>query len=160
MARSREGVTRVIGVDPGPRPGVCALDLGPGEIRLPAMVFETEPTSLLPLLRCLIGPESDERVILAVEQWAIGPISRAARSAGVTTRTMIGEVATLADSYDGVTAVLRRAADVMPWATDKRLDAAGLLAKCVGLKDARAAARHALFSAVRDGGAPDPLIRR
>jgi hypothetical protein len=52
----------------------------------------------------------------------------------------------------------RSAAEVKPWATDKRLEKSGfpLGAK---FKDARDAGRHALFAAVQDGKETDPLAR-
>jgi hypothetical protein len=56
--------------------------------------------------------------------------------------------------------VTRTAALVKPWATDKRLVAAGLLDITRGLPHARDGARHALFSAHHDSGAPDPLSSR
>jgi hypothetical protein len=46
---------------------------------------------------------------------------------------------------------------VKPWATDKRLTAAGLLAMTAKMADARDACRHALYTAVHDAGIPDPL---
>lgn len=51
---------------------------------------------------------------------------------------------------------LRKAADVKPWATDKRLEKAGFPwgAK---FKDARDAGRHVLYAAVLDGKERDPL---
>jgi hypothetical protein len=48
---------------------------------------------------------------------------------------------------------------VKPWATDERLEAAGLLDLTKGMRHARDAARHALFTAVKDGGVPDPLSK-
>lgn len=148
-------MTLTLGVDPGPTPGVCALPASPGE---PVAVFQCDPSSLMPLLRALIEAWGADRIVVAVEAWAIGSISRTARSAGAVTRRLIGEIETLADEYDAVAVVTRRAADVKPWATDKRLDAAGLLAQTAGLPHARDGARHALFSATRDSGAPDPLF--
>ena len=54
---------------------------------------------------------------------------------------------------------IRTAGEVKPWATDKRLHTAGLLDLTAGMRHARDAARHALYSAVRDYGLPDPLSR-
>jgi hypothetical protein len=54
----------------------------------------------------------------------------------------------------------RSAADVKPWATDTRLQAAGLLDLTKGMRHARDAARHALFCAVCDFGLTDPLSRK
>lgn len=56
----------------------------------------------------------------------------------------------------GATFVTARAADVKPWATDKRLAAIGF-PLAPKLRDARDAGRHMLYAAVRSGRAPDPL---
>lgn len=55
---------------------------------------------------------------------------------------------------------LRNAGDVKPWATDDRLDEAGVLKLCKGMGHARDAARHALFTGVKAGLMTDPLSRR
>lgn len=148
-------MTLTIGVDPGPTPGICALP-GVGPVGL----LQCDSASCVPLVRALIEAWGADRIVVAVEQWAMGPISRTARSAGKVTRDLIGELGTLADTYDEVGVILRTAAQVKPWATDARLDAAGLLARTAGLPHARDAARHALFSTCRDSSAPDPLRRR
>lgn len=57
----------------------------------------------------------------------------------------------------GATCVLRPAADVKPWATDKRLERVGF-PLAPKLKDARDAGRHLLFGAVKSGKADDPLL--
>lgn len=149
-------VILTIGVDPGPTPGVCVLPASAAE---PVAVFQCDAASLLPLLRALIEAWGADRVVVAVEAWVVGSISRTSRSAGAVTRGLIGEVEALADEFTHVAVVVRRATDVKPWATDRRLDAAGLLARTAGLPHARDGARHALFSASRDSGAPDPLLK-
>jgi hypothetical protein len=53
----------------------------------------------------------------------------------------------------------RAAGLVKPWATDKRLLAAGLYQLCQGMPHARDAARHAIYCAAQDCGMPDPLSR-
>jgi hypothetical protein len=54
----------------------------------------------------------------------------------------------------------RAAALVKPWATDKRLHAAGLLDATKGMQHARDASRQALYAAVHMGVTPDPLSRK
>lgn len=144
----------VIGVDPGPVPGLVVL--GRAGVR-PAVVQCTDSIAAV-ILDGLIG---DAECIVAIEEFVVGP--RAARSsspgAGRNTRDLIGALAqTAADR--GALVARYRAADVMPWATDRRLDAAGLLDATKGMRHARAAARHALYAAVRVGGHPDPLAPR
>jgi hypothetical protein len=161
-------VVRVVGVDPGPVPGVVVLSSS-GD----ASVFQCDAGSVLWLVhRALlvppVGPDivadlvngrlTSERVILAVERFVVGP--RSARlstpRAAAQTRDMVGAVVALGEQL-AVTVVQRCAAEVMPWASDRRLAAAGLFELTAGMPHARAAARHALFAAVRDGNLPDPL---
>jgi hypothetical protein len=60
----------------------------------------------------------------------------------------------------GITAVTRAPSLVKPWATDKRLSAAGLWEVTNGMPDhARDAARHCLYAACKDAGMRDPLSR-
>jgi hypothetical protein len=156
------GPFRVVAVDPGPTPGVAAVTGGPGPVSV--AVFQCDARSVAWLVHTLLtlparNKRIQYRVVLAVERFVVGP--RAARLAGAAaaaqTRDMIGELGALGEELAGVTVVRRAAAEVMPWATDKRLSAAGLLAITKAMPHARAAARHALFTAVRDGGLPDPL---
>jgi hypothetical protein len=55
---------------------------------------------------------------------------------------------------------LRAAALVKPWATDRRLTAAGLLDPTAGMGHARDAARHALYAAVHLQLTTDPLSKK
>lgn len=158
----------IIGIDPGPIAGIVRLELA---VNRPGMNLVAEGALLrdaqaLQVTRGLISPvlqllAREGRVAVAIERFVVG--NRAARSAtptaGATTRDMIGEI----DSYTrslGVPCARRAAADVKPWATDNRLEAAGLLEATKGMRHARDAARHALFCAVKDYGLPDPLSRK
>jgi hypothetical protein len=148
----------VIGIDPGPTPGIVALQ----PIQTEPAVIQCDSTSAVLIIRALLSRvDTGERlVILAVEGFVIGP--RAARSrtqsAGTATRGLTGaiqhEFAALAQVQQ------RPAAAVKPWATDARLAAAGLLDRTKGMPHARDAARHALFAAVRTRLMPDPLSLR
>lgn len=95
--------------------------------------------------------------LIAVEAFVVGP--RAARSStpegGRIARELIAAVG-FWGLDQGVRVVLRKAADVKPWATDKRLAAAGV-PDIRGMPHARDAARHALYAGVRDLDLPDPL---
>jgi hypothetical protein len=144
----------VVAVDPGPIPGVvmlCGADRS---------VFQCDPDSVLWLVQKMLTVNLlHSRRILAVERFVVG--MRAARSAtpkaGAVTRDMIGALTELGRSLPGVTVALRCAGEVMPWASDKRLKAAGLLEVTKGMPHARSAARHALFASVADCNLPDPL---
>jgi hypothetical protein len=155
----------VIGVDPGPIPGIVRLrldvDHGPTRL-LEAEALQVTPRLILPTLNML---GQDDRCAIAVEQFVVG--RRAAQSstpaAGAITRAMIGAITGWAMTNEPGTwrreLFMRAAADVKPWATDKRLAAAGLLGLTPGMRHARDAARHAVFCAVRDYGLRDPLSR-
>jgi hypothetical protein len=146
-----------IGVDPGPIPGIVAIFHGPP---LEARVFQSDPNSVVWLVRSLLDDAENDRltVHLQVEKFVVGP--RSAKSAtayaGQQTREMIGAVMAVSRRTN-VHTVTRSASEVMPWASDRRLSAVKLYTGTKGMPHARAAARHALFIAVRDGGLPDPL---
>lgn len=148
----------ILGIDPGPIPGIVRLQLeyGHGPTRLlEAEALQVTPRLIFPVLHML---GEGDRTVVAVERFVVGP--RASRSstptAGSITRTMIEAIR----EWTGTDCITRAATEVKPWATDKRLAAAGLLEPLTtGMRHARDAARHALFCAVRDYGLPDPLSR-
>lgn len=151
----------IFGGDPGPVVGVALVGLsdpddGPIKLRLVA-ALQTTTSGLAVVLAGVVGHEP----AVALERYVVG--SRAGRSAtaqaGAAARwsfTVIDEWAT----RQGFPTYARSASEVKPWATDERLDAAGLLDLTKGMRHARDAARHALFCAVKTYGLPDPLSRR
>lgn len=149
---ARHSGTTVIGVDPGPTPGIVRLRYSPGLVLEDADVVQCSATAFYDVLLAL-GPYSAH---VCVERFVVSRRSMSSRTAGAgeVTRDQVGALQT------AYSATLRTAAAVKPWATDARLDAAGLLEACKGMRHARDAARHALFAAVRDHGVPDPLSRR
>jgi hypothetical protein len=94
-----------------------------------------------------------------VEGFAPGHGAGSVMKAGRVTRDQVRELEDAAGQY-GVVMSERYMGRVKPWATDKRLEAAGLLALTAGGAHCRAAMRHALFCATHDCGYPDPLSRR
>lgn len=149
----------VIGVDPGPIPGVVVIRPGPP---IDTAIFQCDAASVLWLVVALVNvaDDNDQNVILAVEKFVVG--MRSARSstpgAGQLTRDMVGKLAALQSYFPtGVQVVQRSASEVFPWASDARLSRVGLYAATKGMQHARSAARHALYAAVRDAGMPDPL---
>ena len=150
----------VIGVDPGPTPGIVALQPTQAH-RVAASVIQCDRDSAVLVIRGLLSAEPGcRRLIVAVERFVVG--YRAARSrtptAGATTRDLIGA---LHEATNGLAQMQQRpAAAVKPWATDARLAAAGLLDATKGMPHARDAARHALFAAVHAHLMPDPLSKR
>lgn len=152
----------VLGVDPGPTPGIVRLVVWPAEAatHLRADVVQCSASALEPVLNGLADyPESS--VALAYEAFVVG--HRAARSrtagAGKATRDMTRDLAEWAQHHD-IPSHTYRATDVKPWAADERLEAAGLLEPTKGMRHARDAGRHALFTAVKHYGLPDPLSAR
>jgi hypothetical protein len=153
------GRALVIGVDPGPTTGIVALPYaGVGEeaaLGWP-MVLQCDHYSVVYFVRALLDGHTAYRRMLAVEQFVVGP--RSSRSgtaeAGRITRRLIGALSTIDDCTQ---MVLRPAGQVKPWATDRRLHAAGLLTPTNGMNHARDAARHALYAAVHAGLAADPM---
>lgn len=149
----------VIGIDPGPVVGIVRLFIGgrPGEpvklIRADALQ-STPGTILMDLIQVLAQGET----VLALEQFVVG--TRAARSStptgGAAARKATDLIVNWAE-IRGLICILRSASNVKPWATDARLAAAGLLEPTTGMRHARDAARHALYTACKSYGLPDPL---
>lgn len=153
-------MTRVIGIDPGPIPGIVRLDLDAGKIRYAEAVQCTWPIAGT-IVSALLGEDRSHYplAIVAVERFVVGRGSMKSAAAGRITRDLVGQLQRVVDR-DGARYVERTAAEVKAWASDDRLARAGLLEPTKGMRHARDAARHALFAAVKDGGLPDPLSKR
>ena len=152
--------TIILGVDPGETTGVFVMPSPWGgehcALQIRNRYAATDYLTHLVDEFAAIG----HATLIAAEQFVVG--QRAARSrnsaAGREAREILGVIVDLgARPY--VTTVIRNAATVKPWATDKRLDAAGLLAPTAGMRHARDGARHALYAAVHDGLMRDPLSK-
>lgn len=149
---------RIIGIDPGPVPGIVVLGG-----RVPHVVqcsHEIAPV-LFGALLAWPGP-----ALVQVERFVVGRASMRAGRHGAITRDLVETLRLVWEDHDSTPSgrlggrfLQRSAANVKPWATDARLEAAGLLEACKGMRHARDAARHALFAAVHDGGIPDPLSK-
>jgi hypothetical protein len=143
-------VTRVvIGIDPGPTPGIVLLARRYSGDGFDADVVQCSASALL---RVLEGLDPHGHALISVERFVVKGRNNAAQS---LTRDQVSALQALFPRV-----VLRTAAQVKPWATDTRLEAAGLLEATKGMRHARDAARHALFCAVHDAGVPDPLSRK
>jgi hypothetical protein len=145
----------IVGVDPGQTTGIALFDPDWATWDF----IQCSPGSVLWIVE--EGITRGARLI-AIERFVVGP--RSARSAsakaGQLTRDLIGALSALGEATPSNLQVkLRPAAEVKPWATDKRLLAAGTPA-LIGMRHAADAARHALFAAVKDCGIPDPLSNR
>lgn len=154
----------VVGVDPGPTPGICGLLYQDGKLSA-ARVLQINAPGCLGAVSWLLGScwGNGHSALLAVERFVIGrrSVVSGSRDAGQITRDMIGALGGLVAGEEGrVTFVSRSAAEVKPWAIDERLKAVGLLSSCLGMPHAKDAVKHALFAAVADLGVADPLSRR
>lgn len=152
--------TYIIGVDPGRVTGIAGLSIFDGELTNHTLIQCTHDVPRWLVRHLFDSVQPVDRLVLAVERFVVR--ARAGRSsdaaAGEITRDLIGALATIGEMH-GAAVYLRSASDVKPWATDKRLEAAGLN-KYSTMRHAADAARHALFAAVRDCGLPDPLSNR
>jgi hypothetical protein len=159
---------RVIGIDPGPTPGMVVLDIDPA--RLPnvgSSVIQCSRGVAPMLLDTLLSVQPRVRTIVGIEKFVLG--RRSARSstpkAGAATRDLLVELAAVFKRhYLSAPAHYawfeRNASTVKTWATAERLEAAGLIEATKGMRHARDAARHALYAVVHDGKIPDPLSKR
>lgn len=169
------GELLVVGVDPGPTPGIVALRWSEN-LLLRAEVVQCSHGIAPSIVTWLLAEDShpELRAIVQVERFVVGRTSGKAGRAGAVTRDLVGalerEVAFHSRSVSGYTAavVQENAARVKQWATDLRLmeTAAAesgqrehLYALTAGMTHARDAARHALFASVNHGHVPDPLSK-
>lgn len=145
----------VIGIDPGPIVGAALIRLDTDH-PIEAEAAQITAGGLWALLDGWHG--AYPVVAVAAERFVVGP--RAAKSStprgGAQAREVLVALSYWAKAAK-VVHVERSAAEVKPWATDRRLDAAGLLEATKGMRHARDAARHALFCAVKGFGLTDPL---
>lgn len=168
-----ENLLRVIGIDPGPTPGIVALCYHKRKNLIETGVIQCSWGLSETLLRAVLD-DADIPTLLQIEKFIVS--TRASRSshqgAGGLTRTLIPKLFGVFDEWRNVTINApeahllnsryfeRPAVRVKAWATDTRLEKVGLITATKGMSHARDAARHALFAAVRDGGIPDPLSKR
>lgn len=150
-----------LGIDPGPTTGMLLAVWQPG-IRAAVLVraFECDAATAPFLLHRILDTCASMIARIGIEEFRSGPRSQRLRGTRAsTTRDLVTDLAGIArDRWRAPAA--RPAALVKPWATDERLDRAGLLAPTAGLPDARDGGRHALYAAAHDCGLPDPLSRR
>ena len=158
---------RVIGIDPGPQPGLVCIDFGISTPWWPTVLpqaAQCDPDTSLKMFSMWLREGSGCDVLVGCESFVrsrrAGRISHA--GAASKTEQMIEAfhnqfLTRMRGEWRWTT---NNAARVKSWAKHERLDAAGLLEVTNGMTHARDAARHAMFVAVHDGGAPDPLSRR
>lgn len=152
----------VIGIDPGPTPGLVSLYVDGGQL-LAVEVVQCSVSAAEKILRAFVEA-APVRTIVQLEKFVVGRGSMRAAGAGAVTLDLVGHltgvVVDLGRTRDHIVQYAQRPATaVKPWATDARLLAAGLASATSGMRHARDAARHALFAAVHDGVLADPLSK-
>jgi hypothetical protein len=143
-----------IGLDPGPSTGISVLRWD--ERNFDVHVFQCDAGSATMLARWVMYAFSP--LFLASEAFVT---SNGAGSRGKNadiTKQVLHDVEMIAREQK-IHVHRNPAANVKPWATDKRLEKIGFP---LGPKfrDARDSARHCLYAGVKTHAWPDPLIRR
>lgn len=146
-----------IGMDPGPTPGILRLTYT-DQVLIMVDVVQCSAHTALDLLEVLLRVPAGTEVYFGVEKFVHNSKGGAGK-AGARTRDMVGSAITMVQSGRNAWVKQRSANEVKAWATDTRLEAAGLLSEVKGMTHAKDAARHALFTAVAEGKIPDPLSR-
>lgn len=145
---------QVIGIDPGPTPGLVLIRSLPVTPHRAFVVQCTAPL-LLVTLSALLAYDAGCPTLVQVERFVTRGRATAAQA---LTRDQVGALTSHLLGTD-VRLLQRSASQVKPWATDTRLEAAGLLEATKGMRHARDAARHALYAAVHDARYLDPLSK-
>jgi hypothetical protein len=154
-------ITSVIGIDPGPTTGIAFLDYystqeQPAQIE----IFQMPAACVEHFLEAYLGyyyirPEVT-RKFAQVEKFVTGQSAGSRGKPAEVTRQAVMRDAELLEMA-GYSVAVRSAAEVKPWATNKRLDKAGVVASLTSMVHGRDSARHGLYCAVRDAGRRDPL---
>lgn len=159
-------VDSCIGVDPGPTTGICFLDFCDG-LLVGKTVLQVDGASAAIVLKGMItayytefpGGVNIGRRAGSVEKFVTGTSAGSRGKAADVTRELVMECAEALEMF-GYPVRIRPAADVKPWASNKRL-AAGLGLKEKDLTDSLRhgwdAGRHCLFGAREAGIIADPL---
>lgn len=159
--RGGDPVIVAIGMDPGPTPGLVKLTYSDGLLLDVAVVQCTANCALDVLAMWLnnLPVAGALETYVQVERFVVGKGSYRTGSPGARTRDMVGSAVTLAEAHNAVVAV-RTASEAKAWASNGRLLAAGIEGDVRGMTHARDGARHALYTAVKDGRIPDPFSKR
>lgn len=150
----------IIGVDPGGTTGMAALFISDRGKIINAYYAQLrgDESFVDTVVRSLCFQWTDVcDVHLAVESFVVS--ARAGRSANAAAGRKARDIITLLKRV-GNSYVERPAVVVKRWATNQRLEAAGILGDTTGMQHARDASRHALYAAVRSGYMPDPLSHK
>ena len=148
-----------LGVDPGPVPGFFLAAWSPGEREaMTARAWQCDAGGAAALLAMILD-FYDGITCGQIEEFRTRPGAGSRGTYASVTREQVITLGALA-AERGVRLAVRHSSAVFPWCSDRRLLAAGLREATTGLVHARAASRHCLFAAVKDGGLTDPLSTR
>jgi hypothetical protein len=159
-----------IGIDPGPATGMCFLDYDNGSL-VGRTLIQADGGSAVYVLKGMLASyystdygigASVGRRTGSVEKFITGQAAGSRGKPAEVTRQLVMELAEMLQLF-GYAVTLRPAADVKPWASDKRLTAAGVIGTSAfhgKLRDSFDAARHCLYGAHEAGIIQDPLIRK
>lgn len=159
-------IDSAVGADPGPATGLCFLDYRDGILvgrMLLQAAADCAPAVLRDLLESRKNGMAAGRRAGSVEKFVTGQSAGSRGKAADVTRQLVMELAEVLQMF-GYTVAIRPAADVKPWASNKRLVAAGIVPSEKGLHSdmnhSYDAARHCLYGAKEAGVIQDPLLRR
>lgn len=150
----------VVGVDPGPTTGIVEL-ICEGLTCAPGRIVQCNGSAAVCVLDAIVSPgcvAERELTTIAVERFVHSRYG--GKAPGQATQYLINHIDSRYRPLAYVSVVVRSASAVKPWANDERLERVGLWRTTKGMLHARDAARHALFTAVRDHGVLDPLSTR
>jgi hypothetical protein len=159
-----EGIISVIGVDPGPTTGLCFLDYSGSTIVGRTSIQVDGESGQLVLESMLRAYYNDPQTV--VKRYAGIEKFETAQSAGTKgsdadyTRQGVMKFAEQLQIW-GYACKIRKKVEIWNkkdgnWASDKKLEAAGIL-RPPEMRHANDAGRHALYAAVHDAFRPNPL---
>ena len=152
-------IISVIGCDPGPTTGLSFLDYAGGCL-IGWTVLQADGNSAPGVLSAILAqgyadPGRIGKRYAQVEPFITGQGAGTRGPKADYTRQEAFKLLELLQMW-GYAVQLRKAADVKPWASDKRLNAAGILRPPEN-RHGNDASRHAIFCAAHDARMPDPL---
>jgi hypothetical protein len=159
-----------IGCDPGPATGLAFLDFEGGRLVGRTLLQSEGATAVYVLKGLLLAYYGNDtaalpigRRVASVEKFVTGQSAGSRGKNADVTRQLVMELAEVLELF-GYVVRIRPAADVKPWATGKRLVAAGVYSSEKAMHSdmghAADAARHCLYGARESGVVSDPLARR
>lgn len=152
----------VIGVDPGPWTGIVMLKYtATGVLATYPAVLEVSYHIVPEVIHGLYLPPP-VKIVIGYEPFVIGALSAKSGHAvaGRITRDVCGQLEALADLSGRIHVVSHTAALISGWASTERLRTLGLDVMTKNYRHANSAAKHAMYTATKAAGIPDPLSKR